>query len=265
MFGMDNPGQVIPQLRQYAAEGRLELAEVIAAELVEVLLAKKKRDIDEQKWLVEAARLAANVFEQRGKTKHSWAAVQTLHKQQKVLKTMLTKAEDAEGVQQIIANGPNDHIQAARSAAGCKKLPKALKHANKADKMVGGHLGAKIVAAQSHILAKGNMKGASSAILALIGQLEKSGSVIRTGDGYQIAPEGQSPTDLTWLLSSLKYWLNDDFNMPPKAAEPLRKCIAELERQIAAIEAGEQAANAKLQSAVEKLVPAVDYHSYSRS
>jgi len=46
MFGMDNPGQVIPQLRQYAAEGRLELAEVIAAELVEVLLGKKKRDID---------------------------------------------------------------------------------------------------------------------------------------------------------------------------------------------------------------------------
>jgi hypothetical protein len=109
------------------------------------------------------------------------------------------------------------------------------------------------------------MNGASSAILALIEQLEKSGSVIRTGGGYQIAPEGQSPTDLTWLLSSLKYWLNDDLKMPPKAAEPLRKCIAELERQIAAIEAGEQAANAKLQSAVEKLVPAVDYHSYSRS
>lgn len=265
MFGMDNPGQVIPQLQHYAAEGRLELAEVLAGELVQVLLAKKKRDLDEQKWLVEAARIAANVFEQRGKMKRSWAAAQTLHKQLKVLKKMQIKEEDTQGLQLLISQSPDDHIQAARSAAGCKKLSKALNHAKKADKMVKGHLGGKIVAAQSYVLAKGSLKSASSEILALIDQLQKSGPVIKSGGGHQITPEGQSPTDLTWLLSSLKYWLNDEFELPPKAANPLKDCIAELERQMSAIEAGEQAANAKLQSAVDKLVPAVDYHSYSRS
>jgi hypothetical protein len=37
-----------------------------------------------------------------------------------------------------------------------------------------------------------------------------------------------------------------------------------LERQIASIKSGEQAANAKLQAAIDTLQPAVDYHEYSR-
>ena len=38
---------------------------------------------------------------------------------------------------------------------------------------------------------------------------------------------------------------------------------ADIERQIAAIAAGEQAANARLQAAVDSLVPTHDYHTYS--
>jgi hypothetical protein len=38
---------------------------------------------------------------------------------------------------------------------------------------------------------------------------------------------------------------------------------ADIERQIAAIMSGEQAADAKLQAAVDSLVPKHDYHSYS--
>ena len=37
----------------------------------------------------------------------------------------------------------------------------------------------------------------------------------------------------------------------------------EIEKQIAAIMSGEQAANAKLQAAVDSLVPTHDYHTYS--
>ena len=38
---------------------------------------------------------------------------------------------------------------------------------------------------------------------------------------------------------------------------------ADIERQIAAIMTGEQAANARLQAAVDSLVPTHDYHTYS--
>jgi hypothetical protein len=38
---------------------------------------------------------------------------------------------------------------------------------------------------------------------------------------------------------------------------------AEIERQIAAIMSGEQAANVRLQAAVDSLVPTHDYHTYS--
>ena len=38
---------------------------------------------------------------------------------------------------------------------------------------------------------------------------------------------------------------------------------ADIERQIAAIMSGEQAANARLQAAVDSLVPTHDYHTYS--
>ena len=38
---------------------------------------------------------------------------------------------------------------------------------------------------------------------------------------------------------------------------------ADIERQIAAIMSGEQAADAKLQAAVDSLVPTHDYHTYS--
>ena len=53
-------------------------------------------------------------------------------------------------------------------------------------------------------------------------------------------------------------------NLPAKASVALDAVKRELERQIASIEAGEQAANAKLQAAIDTLQPAVDYHEYSR-
>ena len=52
--------------------------------------------------------------------------------------------------------------------------------------------------------------------------------------------------------------------LPAKASVALDSAKREIERQIASIEAGEQAANAKLQAAIDTLQPAVDYHEYSR-
>ena len=47
MFGMDDPSKVIEQIRSYIAEGRLELAEVMAQELSTHLLnSKRDKELD---------------------------------------------------------------------------------------------------------------------------------------------------------------------------------------------------------------------------
>ena len=45
MFGMDDPGQVLPQIKRYVEDGRLEISEVMAVELVSKLRAEKKGTI----------------------------------------------------------------------------------------------------------------------------------------------------------------------------------------------------------------------------
>ena len=79
-----------------------------------------------------------------------------------------------------------------------------------------------------------------------------------------IEPEGAQSQPLDSLLTDLSRWLKLELNLPAKASVALDAVKRELERQIASIEAGEQAANAKLQAAIDTLQPAVDYHEYSR-
>jgi hypothetical protein len=80
-----------------------------------------------------------------------------------------------------------------------------------------------------------------------------------------LCPQGQPATDLEWLLVNLDYWLEPSLGLAEKAAGELRQVSAELRAQISAIESGEQAADAQLQAAVDKLNPTTDYHSYSRN
>ena len=57
MFGMDDPSKVVDQIRNYIAEHRLELAEVMAQELSTHLL-NSKRDKDLDQVLVSVLRLS---------------------------------------------------------------------------------------------------------------------------------------------------------------------------------------------------------------
>ena len=90
------------------------------------------------------------------------------------------------------------------------------------------------------------------------------GPVNRVGNTFQLQPEGVAPQPLESLLTDLSRWVQPELNLPAKASVALDSVKRELERQIASIEAGEQAANAKLQAAIDTLQPAVDYHEYSR-
>jgi len=65
MFGMDDPVKVLNQLRHYVTDGRLEIAEVMAEELTNLLLSEKKRTMGNQELLVLALRDHANILEIR--------------------------------------------------------------------------------------------------------------------------------------------------------------------------------------------------------
>jgi hypothetical protein len=65
------------------------------------------------------------------------------------------------------------------------------------------------------------------------------------------------------LLSDIARWLRPELYLPAKAAVELMGAKQEIERQIAAIESGEQAADARLQAAIDTLQPTMDYHEYA--
>ncbi len=264
MFGMDDPGQVLPQIKRYVEDGRLEISEVMAVELVAKLRAEKKRNLEVQNWLVEAARIAADVLEQREKFTRALAAAMTLEKERRPLRSMLAELQP-DAVATLDLQAAEDYVIAARIAAQCGKLSKAMKWAKKAEKTVPGHLASAIVSVQAHILAKKNLRGATKPALALAARLGEVGPVISNSGTFSLIPQGQPATDLTWLLGNLDYWLDPSQQLPEKAAAALRHISSDLRAQMAAIESGEQAANAQLQAAVDKLNPNTDYYSYSRN
>ena len=264
MFGMDDPGQVLPQIKRYVEDGRLEISEIMAVELVAKLRTEKKRELEVQNWLVEAARIAAEVLEQRGKFPQAFAAAMTLEKERRPLRSMLTELQP-DAVAALDLQAAEDYVTAARIAAQCGKLSKAIKLAKKAEKTVSGHLASAIVCVQAHALVKKNLSGATKPALVLAARLGEAGPVISNSGTFSLIPQCQPATDLTWLLGNLDYWLDPGQQMPEKAAAALRQISSGLRAQVTAIESGEQAANAQLQAAVDKLNPNIDYYSYSRN
>jgi hypothetical protein len=80
---------------------------------------------------------------------------------------------------------------------------------------------------------------------------------------FVLCPEGEATHPAELLVSDLKRWLDPALRLPASEAVALKRRADELIRQMEAIASGEQAADAALAAAVEKLEPAVDYHTYS--
>ncbi len=80
---MGDPGTVIEQYRRYVQDGRLEISEVMASELSDLLLAKKGKSLTEHGHLVTALRDLANIQEMRSKWIESRAAGAMLVKSRK--------------------------------------------------------------------------------------------------------------------------------------------------------------------------------------
>jgi hypothetical protein len=92
----------------------------------------------------------------------------------------------------------------------------------------------------------------------LLDAVHSAGAVILANGHYQLAPTGSPPVLLDTVLATLDRAASA-VHLHAERCQNLRQ---ELEDQRAAIVAGEQAANARLQSALDSLQPKHDYYQY---
>ena len=263
MFGMDDPSKVVTQYRRYAAEGRLELAEVMAAELsvrAEATPAKE-RTLDQQRLLCDVLRDLASIHELREKWDQSVAAGKRRDGARRQLVSMLRERGDAAGADAEVAKLADDLVQTGRALVGHGKLGPALRSYAQASKAHPGHLEAAMRPLAAHQALKGGTGKAGKQAAALAQAMGRAGPLLCEGELYALHPEGQNPIPLDVLEAEIDQWMGS--GLSGTGAEALKTQLAELRSQRARIAVGEQAANATLAAAVDSLKPVHDYHAYS--
>ena len=261
---MGDPATVIDQYRRYVQDGRMEISEVMASELSDLLLAKKGKTLTEQGHLVTALRDLAKIQEMREKWSESKAAGAMLVKARKKYAKLLRSNGMQNEAKDVLSEEGDDEVQRGRVRAREGSIRSALSHWKRARKIQPQLIEAYWRPLEAHEQIKSTLKGANKAGLALAKVLMSVGPVNKVGDSFQLQPSGSQAQPLDSLLNDLARWLMPELGLPAKASIALDSAKRELERQIASIEAGEQAANAKLQAAIDTLEPVVDYHEYSR-
>jgi hypothetical protein len=226
MFGAADPEQAISQLEAYHSEGRGERVEVMASALVDQLMAQKGRDDSTQGILVKGLRILASVLNSRGKYKRARITIGLLHKH---------RNKHAKVVGQDLAAAAGDYHLAGFIHANAGKAGAAKKAFAKCEKLQPGHLAAALDVAEQC--------GYNKRLAKLY---PLAGSVVSKNGVYILQIEDRPAADAQRVAIALGGDIQGD-----------------IERQITAIMSGEQAANAKLQAAVDSLVPTHDYHTYS--
>ena len=248
MFGMQDPSQTLHQIERYMQEGRLELSEVMATQFCDMMLAKKKRDPQQQIFLLKGLRLMCDVYLLRDKADQSMASIKRMHGERKALVKILQK----HAPQMLEAMQPEheDHLRAGRLYAAAGKQRAASKAFAKCEKLSPGHLAAAHTAA--------DLMPTKAHVDRLLAAVNAAGDVIHANGVFELQPSASPPVVLETVLASLRH---ASTNQPGKA-HACQAEITRLEGQQAAILAGEQAANARLQSALDSLQPKHDYYQY---
>ena len=262
MFGMDDPVKVLNQLRHYVTDGRLEIAEVMAEELTNLLLSEKNKTIEHKELLVLALRDHANILEIRQKWKKSLDAAKRLQKEERALGAMRAKNGMPTTAEQTLLK-LQDKMQMGRIFLQCKKMRKAINCFSVVAST--GHIEAHLLSMEAHEKCKGNLKKATKVAKALDKALEVSGPLSREQNEFVLVSEIGLKTSFQKISSSFERWLQPSSGLNSNVSGNLAKRLTSLNSQKAAIESGEQAADARLQSAIDSLQPTVDYHEYSQS
>ena len=261
---MEDPVKVVEQYRRYVADGRLEIAEVMAQELSEMLLARKERSLLIQQTLVDALRDLASIYEIRQKWKQSLVASKQLKSERQRLATLLSKDGQAEAARELQSRlRAGDKLQRGRVLLAQGKLRGALSQFRSASRDAPNNLEASIRPLEAHERIKGHLRKAGKVARRLDAALGRVGPVNRRQGEFMLCPEGEAAHPAELLVADLRRWLDPSMRLPANQAAALKGRADEIQRQMEAIAAGEQAADAALAAAVDKLEPVVDYHTYS--
>tara|TARA_B100000925_G_scaffold91152_1_gene66097 strand:- start:561 stop:1280 length:720 start_codon:yes stop_codon:yes gene_type:complete len=239
MFGMNDPAQTLMQLESYIKDGRLEMAEVMATQFTDMFLHNKKRNQYQQNMLVRGLQILCDVLITRNKFALSMASAKTLLRERK----KITEPDNT------IGNYYQDLQRCGKAFALAGKKRKGKSFFIKAFKQSGGCVAATL----DGVTVVDNDNKMNELFLR---SLDQSGPVIRSGQSFIIQPENLPAVEVDAVLQALE--------RPTLSSDSRAKQHVErLKKQIAAIESGEMAANAKLQNALDSLKPKHDYYEYS--
>ena len=239
MFGMNDPTQTLMQLESYIRDGRLEMSEVMATQFTDMFLQNKKRSEQDQIMLIKGLQILCDVLVMRNKVSLSTTSAKTLLRERK----KIIQSND------MIGHYFQDLHRCAKCFALAGKKRKAKSFFVKAFKRSGGCL----ASALDGVLMIENDNKMSDLFLR---SLNNSGPVIKTGQEFLLQPDNLPSVEVTKILHALE--LNGLQNN-----ELAQQQKSRINSQINAIQSGEMAANAKLQSALDSLKPKHDYYEYS--
>ena len=239
MFGMNDPAQTLLQLEGYIRDGRLEMSEVMATQFTDMFLRNKKRSTQEQIMLVRGLQILCDVLVIRNKFSLAMASAKTLLRERK----KIPAAGDA------IGHHYQDLHRCGKAFAMAGKKRKGKAFFIKAFKQSGGCIAATLDSVTV-------IENDSKLVDLFLTSLEQSGPVIRLGQCFMVQPDNLPAVQVDAILRALE---GPKLGLDERAKQHAQRLRAE----IAAIESGEMAANAKLQSALDSLKPKHDYYEYS--
>ena len=239
MFGMNDPTQTLMQLESYIRDGRLEMSEVMATQFTDMFLQNKKRSEQDQIMLIKGLQILCDVLVMRNKVSLSTTSAKTLLRERK----KMIQSND------MIGHYFQDLHRCAKCFALAGKKRKAKSFFVKAFNRSGGCLASTL----DGVLMIENDNKMSDLFLR---SLNNSGPVIKTGQEFLLQPDNLPSVEVTKILHALE--LNGLQNN-----ELAQQQKSRINSQINAIQSGEMAANAKLQSALDSLKPKHDYYEYS--
>lgn len=248
MFGMQDPSQTLVQIERYMDGGRLELSEVMATQFCDLMLSKKKREPQDQVFLLKGLRLMCDIYLMRNKADQSLVTIKRMHRERKALVRLLQK--HAPNMLASMQPEEEDHLRAGRLYAAAGKNKAAKKAFSKCERLSPGHLLAALHGARS--------APSKPHIERFMGAIQTAGDVILANGQFQLQPENSPMVMLDEVLATL----DECARAMPALAALCQQEKERLEGQQQAILQGEQAANARLQSALDNLQPKHDYYQY---
>ena len=245
MFGMGDAGQVLVQLERYLADGREEITEVMARDLVGQLRAKRGREVTDQVHLVKALRLLSDVLILRGKAKEGAAEVRRLHRERRALERTVRRADPA--LLERLTPAAEDHLRSLRAAATLGRAGAARKALKRLVKTRPGHL-------LAHVEAVERLGEAGGFGRRLADAVDAAGLVVQAEHGLSLVPN--TAPESAVLLERVEAALSTCNDARARAA------LERIKIEGDGLRSREAQAQAKLQAAIASLEPTHDYYEY---